>query len=54
MIIILDINKKNELLTEREKNELLNYAKSIAVGSDMHIIDSIDEYKQRLKEMKRR
>lgn len=51
MIIILDINKKNELLTEREKNELLNYAKSIAVGSDMHIIDSIDEYKQRLKEM---
>ena len=38
-------------MTEREKNELLNYAKSIAVGSDMHIIDSIDEYKQRLKEM---
>lgn len=45
--IILDINKKNKILTKREKNKLLNYAKLITAGSDIHIIDSIDEYKQK-------
>lgn len=45
--IILDINKKNKILTQREKNKLLNYAKSITAGSDIHIIDSIDENKQK-------
>lgn len=50
-IIILDMNKKNELLNKREKKELLNYANLIITGSNIEIIEPMEEYIQRLKKM---
>ena len=49
--IILDIDKRNKILEKRDKKELLNYAKSVAAGSDINVIDPIDMYEQKLKEM---
>lgn len=51
VIIILDISKRNEILEKREKKRLLDYAKLIPTGNDINIIDSIDIYEQKLKEM---
>lgn len=50
-IIILDINKKKEILERIEKRETLNRANLIITGTDIKIIDPIKEYKQKLREM---
>lgn len=50
-IIILDINRKEEILIKKEKREVLNTANLIVTGKNIEIIEPIKEYCQRLTEM---
>lgn len=47
-ISILDINKKSQLILEKEKKELINRANLIASVSNAEIISAIEDYKQKL------
>ena len=47
-ISILDINKKSQLILEKEKKELINRANLIASVSNAEIISVIEDYKQKL------
>lgn len=49
--IILDINKKNEILGRKEKKEVLKSADLIITGTNIEIIEPIKEYSQRLTEI---
>ena len=47
-ISILDINKKSQLILEKEKKELINRANLIASVSNAEIISAIEDHKQKL------
>ena len=47
-ISILDINKKSQVILEKEKKELINRANLIASVSNAEIISVIEDYKQKL------
>ena len=47
-ISILDINKKYQLILEKEKKELINRVNLIASVSNAEIISVIEDYKQKL------
>lgn len=47
-ISILDINKKSQLILEKEKKELINRVNLIASVSNAEIISVIEDYKQKL------
>lgn len=50
-LIILDINRKNELISKREVKEALNYANLISIGNNIEIIEPVEEYDQILRKM---
>lgn len=50
-IIILDMSKKNKLLFEKEKREVINYANLIATGSNVEIIDIDENYEKKLAKL---